>query len=321
MQRLDSLRTSAKLLALWLSFSLALLINRGPIFFPDTTAYFRIADAAVVSLGAKPSEWSDRLPNTWIATDPTHVGDKTRSASASARPTPLAGRSIYYGAALLILGPALAALLQSLVAAGAVLVAANRLSPNMPFITLPFAIGLSSAPIFAALLMPDLLAALAVLACAMILPDWHKMGRLEKVFWFCLLVAGVLSHSATLLIVTAVLIMSMLWRTGRGQKAPWPLIIALAGGLLGEICFALAVSHATGSQPLRPPFLSARLVADGPGRIFLQRDCARKRRFHQCDFYRRLPANSDAILWGQDGAGFISMPTAVQRAWSAEDTK
>ena len=317
----ETFRSVLKVLILWLSFSSALLINKGPIFFPDTSAYFRVADAAIVWVGGKPSIWSNQVPITRPPMRPAHMveGAAFNSGPAPDTPTPLAGRSIYYGTALLILGPILAALGQGFVAACAVVMAARRLSPHVPYPLLPLVIGLSSGPIFAALLMPDILAALAVLACAMILTDWRRMRRPERIFWFCLLLAGVLAHSATLLIVVIVFIISWLWR--RARIAAWPIVFAVAGGFLGEIGFGLAVSHAIGSQPLRPPFLSARLVADGPGRTFLHRDCARVRRFRLCSFYQQLPANSDAILWGQNGAGFISMPAAVQREWSSEDAR
>lgn len=144
------------------------------------------------------------------------------------------------------------------------------------------------------------------------------MQRPERFFWFCLLMIGVLSHTATLLIVIGMLVVAMLvWRR---KISAQPVGLAIALGVLGEFAFALGVSYAIGSPPLRPPFLSARLIADGPGRTFLEKSCYPERRFVQCDFFRTFPSNSDAILWEGNGVGFISKSKAVQRKWSREDT-
>ena len=296
-----------RLLILWACFSGALLINRGPIYFPDTTAYIRIADAAAISIGLPASAWSDRLAEM--------RGGIQLTARPS--PTPLSGRSVYYGFALWLLGTLGAALAQGLLAAGAVVLAAQRL--KLPFALLPAIVLLSSATVFAALLMPDLLAALAILSCAMILPHWQDMSRIERVFWWGLLVASVVSHTATLLIVAAILTIWALWR--RGGLSWLPVLTTLIVGVAAELSFVGGVNHVTGSPPLRPPFLSARLIADGPGRAFLDEQCPRRADFTLCRFYGALPTNSDAILWTENGGGFISMSRDVQRAWSQEDLR
>ena len=306
------------ILLLWLSFSVAVAVNHGPIFFADTPTYFRVADAAAVSAGATPSIWSDRLPRAWKPVG-TAVSIAQPIDHGPARPVPLSGRSIYFGAFLFLLNPVVAALAQGLLAASVVAMAARRLARKSSVLALMIVIGLSSATIFAALLMPDLFAALAVVSCALILAEWHEMTLSEQSFWLLVLLAGITAHSATLLIVAAMLVAALLMHCRR--IIVWPVLLAIILGVAAEVAFSTAVALAIGSPPLRPPFLSARLVADGPGRLFLERDCAHRERFVQCRFYPNLSTNSDAILWSLDGTGFRSMPPDVQRAWAAEDAR
>lgn len=304
-------RIWGRLLVLWLAFSFALIVNRGPIFFPDTTAYIRVADAAAVTLGMRSSEWSGRLSQVKVAgAEPDKSNGK--------RVTPLAGRSIYYGAILWLLGTWGAVLLQGFLASTAVLLTHRRLGSVLPFFVLPLTIALSSATVFAALLMPDLLAGLSLLALAMLLSGSQNMAPRERIFWYSLLLIGVLAHSATLLIVAAVIATAyFLWRK---QLSYLPALSVLALGIAGEIGFSAGVYYTVGHPPLRPPFLSARLIDDGPGISYLKANCPSSG-FALCSFYRELPDGSDAILWSGDGRGFISMPPERQRPWSEEDLR
>jgi hypothetical protein len=50
----------------------------------------------------------------------------------------------------------------------------------------------------------------------------------------------------------------------------------------------------------RPPFLMARVIADGPGLWYLQRHCPEVK-FVLCDYLHDLPQDPDKFLWGADG--------------------
>lgn len=300
--------TWGRLVSLWLAFSFALIVNRGPIFFPDTTAYVRTADAVALAMGVGPTQWSDRLADLKVPT--------AKAAPAASGPTPLAGRSVYYGAILWLLGTWGAALVQGLAASVAVLLLHCRLGSALPFLALPVTLALSSASIFAALLTPDIFAALAIVAMAVILTSWRDLSRWEQIFWFSLLLIGVLTHSATLLILAALATAAFVFWRRRLTFRPALLVLAL--GIIGELSFSAGVTCATGHRPLRPPFLSARLIDDGPGLAYLRTQCPK---FALCDFYAGLPQGSDAMLWSSEGQGFISMAPERQRAWSDEDLR
>lgn len=301
------IKFGVRLMILWFSFCLGLLVNRGPIFFPDTSAYIRVADAAANAVGLGTSEWSDRLAELKTA-------HSVLPGVFKPAPTPLAGRSVYYGSYLWLLGPWLAALIQAFVAAIAIMLLYEQTGRRCAFAALPITIAMSSATVFAALLMPDLLAALAIMAMAVVLTRWQHLQSSERAFWFCLLVAGGLAHDATFLIIVAgTAVAAMIWRRTLSYG---PVLIGLLFVLSGSLIFSLGVKYETGQAPIRPPFLSARLIDDGPGLSYLQQNCPG---FHLCDFYAFLPKGSDRMLWSQDGNGFISMSRERQRAWSDED--
>jgi hypothetical protein len=50
----------------------------------------------------------------------------------------------------------------------------------------------------------------------------------------------------------------------------------------------------------RPPFLMARIIADGPGRWYLEQHCPEVK-FAICDHVHDLPTDPDIFLWGANG--------------------
>ena len=55
----------------------------------------------------------------------------------------------------------------------------------------------------------------------------------------------------------------------------------------------------SGSPPVRPPFLSARLIDDGPGLRLIREKCDTEK-FYICEFRDRRLQGSDNILWSTD---------------------
>ena len=50
----------------------------------------------------------------------------------------------------------------------------------------------------------------------------------------------------------------------------------------------------------RPPFLTARVIADGPGRWYLEQHCP-EAKLAICNYVHDLPDDPDNFLWGSDG--------------------
>jgi hypothetical protein len=94
--------------------------------------------------------------------------------------------------------------------------------------------------------------------------------------------------------------------------------LALAG-IFGELAFSYAVRHTIGVDPIRPPFLMARMIDDGPGYRFLQKNCAEKT-YTVCKYIDRLPVSDGDFLWSANPTNgvFRVVDLATRKALSAE---
>lgn len=312
------------------------LLNRQAFLFDDTSAYVRGFDAAFVKATGVTSHWtSDRTQ--------AHVAEARPVASLSAEarqpaappdtPRALSGRSIYYGGLIylsdwiggfwLLVGAQAA-----LFAFAAVRVLRNAGGSAPP--SGPIALGVlgfvalaTPAGYFVGLVMPDIFGGLAILAAASLLFRLSNEGAAWRAFWAGLLAAAMLFHSANLILVVAMLVCAAVIAGGIGVRLDRAGLLAVAAAigiaLAGEAAFSLAVRKATGHAPIRPPFVTARLVADGPGRAYLDRTCPASG-FAVCAYRDRLPLGSDPFLWSPSGV-FSAAPPADQDRLSREDAR
>lgn len=152
----------------------------------------------------------------------------------------------------------------------------------------------TSAPWFAATLMPDIFAGVAPLCLLLLGFARNRLARVEAI-WLTLLgafaVAAHLSH-----LPTAAAMVALVALVTRGLLAPLraALPVALALGAL-----VAANAWAFGRPTLSPHgavFLLARLQADGPAAATIRANCPAAG-WHLCAFTRRLPMDSDEFLW------------------------
>jgi hypothetical protein len=332
---------------LLLLFGLLLLwpamINRGPFYFNDTTAYVRSIDAAVFHVTGIASDWTVPIarpqvePPAASAARPSQAG---RPAVATDETKPvLLGRSAYYGA-LLYLGVVfrsfwIVLLLQAALAAALLLTllrhfvdpAAERRFAVASAVLFA-AIALTPLPFFVCLLMPDLFTGLAIIAAAIVLSGWARERRGVHGLLVATLALAALVHSSNVLILAGIGCVFGLWHLLPTRKRsfrlsplvpPAILLGCAAVGLGGEALFSTAVTRITGQAPIRPPFLTARFVDDGPGTQYLRTHCQRSA-LVLCDYVERLPAPSDGFLWDADPRKgvFMAVPPSKQRKLSAE---
>jgi hypothetical protein len=304
------------------------IYNGGPFFFSDTPAYVRYADAAIARITRHQAEWSQsRLMQASAAGQQLVEGDV-----AADRKAPFAGRSIYYGA-LLRLGDAYGMMWPSIVLQAAALLLAIAL-------TLRHASGISLSAVsvavvalalttpmafFASRLMPDVFAGVTILAIANLIVYGGRMSRAHLVAWMGLLSVGLLFHNTHVLIALSLLGLCLLGRVLFRASVSWlGLGCVLLGVLIafaGDAAFTLATKRAFGVAPIRPPFLTARLIADGPGTAYVKASCPASG-FAVCSFVDRLPvATADLFLWSPDaakGGVFTPADPDVRRALSDE---
>lgn len=223
------------------------------------------------------------------------------------------------------------AAIQALIGAWLVGAAVRAAAPGRPLAAFWTAIGLltaaSSLPFYAAFIMPDIhsgygLAALALLGLA---PATFR--PLERVALVLAAAFGFASHSTNLAL--AILTLAILglgaWRARLGLRETLsraalvaaPVVLAFGAG----IAFTLAATLAMGEAPRSPPYLMARILADGPGRAYLATACEPAPAFEICRYRdRRLDYHND-ILWSPDPARgvFLFADLPSRRRLAAEE--
>ena len=306
------------------------LLNGQPFFHPDSLGYIRGPDVAVMKL------LGPRFATAWSQVDPgaiaQHVmGQGAPGASASDNGV-MAGRSIYYGA-LAWLGAKtggfwLTVLVQGLGVAWVVEIILRGLGARslrayagvMAVITL-----LTPAPFFVAFLMPDIWVGVGIAAAAALFALAGRLKRADIAVLFALTAFAALAHSSVGPVLLGLMVAGAGWRLVRG-KAFDPRLglagcgVALVAMVAGNLAFAKMVEHTTGRPPVTPPFLTARVIADGTGARYARERC--NGRFIVCRYVERFPMGVDDFLWAPGWRGVFNDASPTDRAaLGAEQTR
>jgi hypothetical protein len=320
------------------------LVNGEPLFHPDTSTYVRGPDFAVVYFfGNKyASSWTQQ--RTFQRTlDIKTNGEHDKVAQPTKLNSPfdkaiLGGRSIYYGA-MLYLGHLTSDLWLPVFVQGAIfvyltyilIVICSRLSIyTLLWIDLA-TLAVTPASFDMSYLMPDIFASFVILATIIITFFWTTLKHRDRVAVSAIMLFSIFSHTthlALLFCLAAVLFFFTLAFKNQNQLARLVnrraavLFLFFLCGVLGELAFIYGARLLIGAYPIRPPFLMARLIADGPGLQFLKEDCA-KNNYTVCHYVSRLPMPAPAFLWNQDlKKGVFSVADlATRRALSSEQTR
>lgn len=329
------------------------ILNGGPFWFPDTSTYVRGADAAVVALTGRRSEWSDFLVPLPAGVAPrTSTRDSAKrergtqiNPSAHFKPSVrwvptrpvLTGRSIYYGflvyLPMRVFGPWGGVILQSLIVSGLILsslLIASRATGQNPRVILPVAVAglaiLTPLPFYTSMLMPDIYAGVLVLVLTTVLLFWEELTWKKRIGLITACAVLATFHTTHILLVVAVggvaiLILPRGKPRLRSVVVTFPILLV---AFLGEAAFSYAVTTRLGQPPLSPPFLSARITAAGPGTTFLERTCSNSaNQFALCAHRHRLPLHSDNFLWSEDQKNglFQLLGREEQRRMADEDKR
>jgi hypothetical protein len=317
------------------------LLNGGAFYFPDTGTYLRSADAIVGELTGGQSTWSDRRQ---LYDDASHSPAAALPPAAKAQPTGvsggpvhpvLLGRSIYYGLMVFplvaLFGSMAAVIFQAACAVLTIWLTLAALGPDrsrMParlFVAAALLAGLTSLPFFVSMLMPDVFAGFAIALAVSAAAGWQRLVRWERVCLAALLVFSAMAHSSHVLVLFALagvtLLVALLTRV-KATAALGLMALAVVSGIVGEQLFVYAVTHRLGEPPIRPPFLTARLINDGPGFRLLTERCP-SIGLEACRYLDRMPRDSDTFLWSfnpREGV-FSTEPIPVQRALARQDAR
>lgn len=271
--------------ALWalvaiIALSSALIVNGRPLFYFDTFGYVDQGNTALRQLGF---ETQAVQVNTTLAAngkaDPSRLSAHTVDGSRSPSYSVLAGLLSAFGFLEGLLVWNAAALLAALWILARVL--QRTYLPDAPrarLVSLPIILASFGAlPFFAAYLMPDLLGPVMILCIATLTAFGRQMTRAELLV--CILIASIavtahLSHFAIALLLTvaalfvaAVLSRARLWVVGLC------LLVVLAAGYGQQMSFRLLAAKTGGGEVVLKPYITARLIQDGPGFEWLKAHC------------------------------------------------
>jgi hypothetical protein len=323
MRRYPTILPIFGLLLMLLALCWPALYNGQPFFFPDTTAYVRGADAGYQRLTGVSTPWSNELEGQRASGAGASDAVATPSVSSIKDKSVLSGRSVYYGA-LLYLGERLGGFWFTVVIQASLLMVAMalffralQLPLGMNFTLAVIAVALTtSVSFFVSFLMPDVFAPIVILACASLIGASRPLAWSDYAIWLVLLATALTFHSSHVLITGLMLLLAVVWDM---KKRSWPnwrglLIIGLClvVAVAAEAVFGFVVKRSVGEAPIRPPFLMARLIEDGPGYRYLKQSCPQSN-FQVCSDLARLPMTSDNFIWSFDPPGVFSVSTPENR--------
>ena len=308
------------------------LINGGPLFYFDTDGYLLKGARALGQLGLTGQDAPGGASATPGGRSAAVIGeiDGTHSIVYS---LVLAGFAAFRALELMILVNA-AAVLASV---GLMLRVVTRLYPvGLPrpmLLALPVLIAAMTAlPFYTAFLMPDIFTAILILIVALLTAFAPRMKHCELALalglgWFAAL--SHLSHIAiAALLVPAAALGALAVERRRWWLAPLLAASFVLVPLAERKAFetVVATTSKAGTAVTYKPFITARLIQDGPGYQVLQARCPDPA-FASCALWDALQLSDDPyrltashILFSEDPplASFQLLPLAARRA-VAED--
>ncbi len=171
---------------------------------------------------------------------------------------------------------------------------------------------------YVSLVMPDILGPVLYLSIFLLAFSGESLSRIERLSIDAIAWWAVASHATHLVLAAGLCLllapMLLLERREMGRRS-------LA---IGEVAVILALASAAhlalngylNGEPTingeRPPFLTARIIADGPGRWYLQQHCGQLR-WVVCEHVGNLPGDADDFLWAPDGILQTATPAEEER--------
>jgi putative flippase GtrA len=252
-------------------------------------------------------------------------------------PATMGARSGYYGVlmhgAWRIGSLWLLAAIQSFLAAWVIYLLWRTLAPKAPgwsylAVVSACVIG-TSISFFTTFAMPDVFAGIGGGALVLLLTQMDRLKKREILgLWALCLYSMAIhkSHFGTgLLIVFAGAV--LVWMMG----LPLASVARRFGVALSAAAMAWLAGHAldasyavrTGYELGHPPFMMARVLADGPGRDYLKYACAHGEKYTLCKYQANVSNSTDLILWSdrKNKGVFNIAPRADRVALEAEEMR
>ena len=306
---------------------LAVAVNRAPTVFTDSDDYYELGRQIVTDAGG------------YLNPAPAQLLSEEEAAEAAQRAedrhighSQMASRSSSY--ALFLYPLEVLGTLWLVTAAQALLVAwlvrtlwrvAVPAAPPWHYLAAMALLAAGTTlPFFAGFAMPDIFAGIAVLATVLLALYWQALGNVQRWAVGAVLALALAVHMSHLLLGLTLLPLALvaLWRLGRLEAGRWglgALVGALAAAWLFNAAYVRIDQMQTGELLRRQPFLTARILADGPGRDYLRRACATATPYVLCRFAAEPLDDSEVILWSDQAADGVFLRSDYETRIQLED--
>jgi hypothetical protein len=297
------------------------LLNGRPAVFFDTAFYYSQAQYMAEALHIVPE---DPALGDDLTSLPDEPGEPNVSATLDGARSPIYGLFVF---GLVKVGTLwLAAAGQAAIVAYTLYVlyraAARRAGDKLFLVWMAGLCSLTGLPFFTTYIMPDIFGGVAAAAALALLVYWDRVSLRNRIGLALVLVFAMAAHKANLLTTVGVTALAcvLLGVLGSGLRTVWArgatiTAAAAVAVLLGALAF-IPIDQRAGEKVHNPPFLMARIVADGPGYRYLQYACAHGKRYTLCQFADQPDVDSDSILWSPDDSigmfGVSDYPTRLQ---------
>ncbi len=267
---------TAWVFAALLAMSSVLILNGRPLFYYDTVGYVDQGQAALAKLGLL-----DRPEAGQTNAGQAESGAKVRTidGSRSVFYSILAGVANKLGLLEAILAVNVGALVAAMwLLAGIVRRTTAPVRSRAVLASLPLIVAsLGALPFYAAYLMPDLMTPVMILSFATLAAFHRDMRKSELVAAFLMGSLALISHLSNLgigaLMVLGVAMVSLAQSRARWWLAPLIVAAVVAVGFGQQAVLRLAAEKADGASVVFKPFITARLIEDGPGYGWLRDHC------------------------------------------------
>jgi len=133
------------------------------------------------------------------------------------------------------------------------------------------------------------------------------LSRGERLTLYLIAWWAVTAHATHLLLAAGLCLLLALFVAcdRKSRSLRWPGLGQTAAILTAAVLAQLALNGYLDGKPSLngkrpPPYLTARIIADGPGRLYLESHCATPE-WALCGHLRELSSDQDEFLWGPDG--------------------
>jgi hypothetical protein len=310
-------------------FLIPAIWNGHPFLFPDSEHYFIIGRSILSGL-ARLSGASVAVSGGTVMADPSASSDTTGGLAAIA-----GGRSPVYALLLYVLSAKASvwwiivlqsALVSWLIVTFLDLVCGMRRTGAV-VASLGFLALVTSAGAFSGFLMPDIFAATFVLAALLLVFD-TMATRIRTLAYAGVIALSLVMHATIALLAASTLVLIALCRPipfacrlVRKESLLW-IGGALILGLAFNTAYLRLAERVSGHPVGAPPYLMARVIADGPGRMLLAETCTTSDTpFAACAFAGQPFVDHNDFLWGSGshGPNFSTSPPALRAALSVEE--